>query len=67
MEKVDELNSLNIDEFKAVIFDLDSTLMDTHRYPLVASEWLLKNSNVDTGEHKESYLRNLISRYFKAI
>lgn len=67
MEKVDELNSLNIDEFKAVIFDLDSTLMDTHRYPLVASEWLLKNSNVDTDEHRESYLRNLISRYFKAI
>lgn len=67
MEKVDELNSLNIDEFKAVIFDLDSTLMDTHRYPLVASEWLMKNSNVDTDIHRESYLRNLISRYFKAI
>lgn len=64
---MDELNSLNIDEFKAVIFDLDSTLMDTHRYPLVASEWLLKNSNVDTAEHRESYLRNLILRYFKAI
>lgn len=67
MEKVDELNSFNIDEFKAVIFDLDSTLMDTHRYPLVASEWLMKNSNVDTDIHRESYLRNLISRYFKAI
>jgi 2-haloalkanoic acid dehalogenase type II len=67
LEKVDELNSLNIDEFKAVIFDLDSTLMDTHRYPLVASEWLMKNSNVDVDEYGESYLRNLISRYFKAI
>jgi len=64
---VDELSSLNIDKFKAVIFDLDSTLMDTHRYPLVASEWLLKNSNVDVGEYGESYLRNLISRYFNAI
>lgn len=67
MEKVDELNSLNIDEFEAVIFDLDSTLMDTHRYPLVASDWLMKNSNVDIDQHRESYLRNLISRYFKAI
>jgi len=64
---VDELSSLNIDKFKAVIFDLDSTLMDTHRYPLVASEWLLKNSNVDADQYRESYLRNLISRYFKAI
>jgi len=67
LEKVDELTSLNIDEFKAVIFDLDSTLTDTHRYPLVASEWLLKNSNVDADQYRESYLRNLISRYFKAI
>ncbi|MHA1614052.1 MAG: HAD family hydrolase [Candidatus Thorarchaeota archaeon] len=58
---------MNIDKFKAVIFDLDSTLMDTHRYPLVASEWLLKNSNVDADQYRESYLRNLISRYFKAI
>jgi len=64
---VDELSSLNIDEFKAVIFDLDSTLTDTHRYPLVASEWLMKNSNVDVDEYGESYLRNLITRYFKAI
>lgn len=67
MEKVDELNSLNIEEFESVIFDLDSTLMDTHHYPLVASEWLMTNSNVDTDQHRESYLRNLISRYFKAI
>jgi len=67
LEKVDELNSLNIDEFKAVIFDLDSTLTNTHRYPLVASEWLMVNSNVDTDQHREAYLRNLISRYFKAI
>ncbi len=61
------LKSLNIDEFKAVVFDLDSTLMDTHRYPLVASEWLMKHSNVDVDKHGESYVRNLVSRYFKAI
>jgi HAD superfamily hydrolase (TIGR01549 family) len=41
--------------------------MDTHRYPLVASEWLMKHSNVDIAKHGESYVRNLISRYFKAI
>ncbi|MGY5853007.1 MAG: HAD family hydrolase [Candidatus Thorarchaeota archaeon] len=61
------MQSLNIDEFKAVIFDLDSTLMDTHRYPMVASEWLMKHSNVDVNKHGASYVRNLVTRYFKAI
>ncbi|MFW9844395.1 MAG: HAD family hydrolase [Candidatus Thorarchaeota archaeon] len=61
------MKSLDINEFKAVIFDLDSTLMDTHRYPLVASEWLMRRSNVDIEKHGESYVRNLVSRYFKAI
>ena len=41
--------------------------MDTHRYPLVASEWLMKHANVDIDRHGETYVRNLISRYFKAI
>jgi len=61
------LNSLNIDEYEAVIFDLDSTLMDTHRYPLVASNWLLENSNVDVKKHGESYLKHLVTRYYKGI
>lgn len=61
------MKSLNIDEFKAVVFDLDSTLMDTHRYPMVASEWLMRNSNVDIDKHGESYVRDLVSRYFKSI
>ena len=61
------LEALNINEFKAVVFDLDSTLFDTHRYPMVASEWLLSHSNVDVDKHGESYVRNLVTRYFKAI
>jgi len=61
------LKSLNIDEFKAVVFDLDSTLIDTHRYPMVASEWLMKRSNVDIEHDGEIYVRTLVSMYFKAI
>jgi len=49
------LTSLNIDEFEAVVFDFDSTLIDTHLYPLVASEWLLENSNVNSDEEREAY------------
>ena len=61
------MTSLNIDEFKAVIFDLDSTLMDSHQYPMVASEWLMKNSQVDIEKYRDLYLRNLVTRYFKGI
>jgi HAD superfamily hydrolase (TIGR01662 family) len=61
------LSSFNIDEYKAIIFDLDSTLTNTHRYPLVASKWLLENSHVDIEKFGETYLRHLISRYFKGI
>jgi HAD superfamily hydrolase (TIGR01549 family) len=61
------LKSLNISEFKAVVFDLDSTLMDTHHYPLAASEWLMKHSNIDIDKYGDLYLRNLVSRYFKTI
>lgn len=58
---------LDIDQFDGIIFDLDSTLIDTHRYPLVASDWLLTKSNVGTAEQRELYLRNLIMRYFRTI
>lgn len=61
------MTTLDISRFDAVIFDLDSTLVDTHRYPLVASEWLLTKSNVESREHREIYVRNLIMRYFNTI
>jgi len=54
-------------KFEAVIFDLDSTLTDTHHYPIVATEWLLKKYGIDSEELKSSYLRNLVIRYRKAI
>jgi len=61
------LNSLDIHKFEAVIFDLDSTLTDTHRYPFVASEWLLQKSGVFSEEQMLEYIRILVIRYRKAI
>lgn len=61
------MNKLDIDEFEAIVFDLDSTLLDTHRYPLVASKWLLEKSNVVSEELSATFLRNLVARYFKGI
>ncbi|MFW9975340.1 MAG: HAD family hydrolase [Candidatus Thorarchaeota archaeon] len=58
---------LNIDAYEAVIFDLDSTLTNTHQYPIVASEWLLKKYGIYSDELASSYIRNLVIRYRKAI
>ncbi|RDE17282.1 MAG: hypothetical protein C4K48_00095 [Candidatus Thorarchaeota archaeon] len=55
------------EQFEAFVFDLDSTLLDTHRYPLVASDWLLRKSNIVSDERKTAFLKNLVMRYFKAI
>jgi 2-haloalkanoic acid dehalogenase type II len=55
------------EQFEALVFDLDSTLLDTHRYPLVASDWLLRKSNIVSEERKTAFLKNLVMRYFKAI
>jgi putative hydrolase of the HAD superfamily len=54
-------------QFRAVIFDLDSTLMDTQSYPLVASQWLLKRANVASDELTSKYLKILVMRYYRAI
>ncbi|TFG31333.1 HAD family hydrolase [Candidatus Thorarchaeota archaeon] len=67
LRRLEVLMSLNIDEFQAVVFDLDSTLVDTHRYPMVASEWLMRHSNVDVEKDGMSYVQNLVTRYFKSI
>lgn len=61
------MSLLDNEQFKAFVFDLDSTLLDTHRYPLVASEWLLRRLNIVTEEQTTAFLKNLVMRYFKAI
>jgi 2-haloalkanoic acid dehalogenase type II len=61
------LNSFDIDRFEAVVFDLDSTLTDTHRYPLHASYWLLRESGVTSDDTAYEYLGNLVARYRMAI
>jgi len=61
------LTKLDIKEFEAIVFDLDSTLLNTHQYPIVASKWLLEKSNIVSDEQKASFLKNLVARYFKGI
>ena len=61
------MSKLDLSQFDAVIFDLDSTLTNTQRYPFVASEWLLKKSGIDSKELSASFLRSLFTRYTMAI
>jgi len=61
------LNKLDLSRYDSVIFDLDSTLTNTHRYPIVASQWLLKKSGIDSEELMTSYIRSLVTRYRQAI
>ena len=61
------MNSLDINHFKTVIFDLDSTLMETQSYPIVASKWLLRKSGVSSEEELTSFVRTLVIRYRESI
>ncbi|MGY5855793.1 MAG: HAD family hydrolase [Candidatus Thorarchaeota archaeon] len=61
------MSKLELSKFEAVIFDLDSTLTNTQQYPFIASEWLLNKIGVESEELKESFLRNLFTRYMTAI
>jgi HAD superfamily hydrolase (TIGR01549 family) len=61
------LNSFNLNQFDALVFDLDSTLTDTHQYPIVACEWFLKRTGIDSEDVIASYVRHLVIRYRKAI
>jgi 2-haloalkanoic acid dehalogenase type II len=61
------LTKLNVEAFQAIAFDLDSTLLDTHQYPLVASRWLLQKCNIVSEDLIATFLKNLVMRYFRAI
>jgi HAD superfamily hydrolase (TIGR01549 family) len=61
------LKSINLRSYKAVVFDLDSTLTDTHRYPLRASKWLLGHCVDDVDGIAREYISQLIANYRKGI
>lgn len=61
------MTKVDSDSFHAVIFDLDSTLIDTKRYPIRGSEWLLSKCVPDVSKILESYVRELLRNYYNAI
>ncbi len=61
------MTGFTFSKYRAVIFDLDSTLTDTHRYPLRASMWLLEQCTDDLEGIADEYLNHLIANYRKGI
>jgi HAD superfamily hydrolase (TIGR01509 family) len=60
-------SGFTLSRYKAIVFDLDSTLTDTQRYPLQASMWLLEKITDDVDSIGEEYLNHLIINYRKGI
>lgn len=57
------MSALSLESFKAVIFDLDSTLTETSQYPIRASELLLQRVMEDPSEILGEYVRELVRNY----
>ena len=61
------MSEFNLSKFEAVIFDLDSTLTNTHRYPIVAIDLFLNESGIKDEQVRNSVLRSVFTRYTTAI
>jgi putative hydrolase of the HAD superfamily len=57
------VTSLELSQFEAILFDLDSTLTHTGEYAFKACEWLLSKTAEDTLDIRELYFRSLFSNY----
>jgi len=57
------VTSLELSQFEAILFDLDSTLTHTGEYAFKACEWLLSKTVEDTSDIREPYFRSLFSNY----
>ncbi len=57
------MTSLELSQFEAILFDLDSTLTHTGKYAFKACEWLLSKTAEDTLDIREPYFKSLFSNY----
>jgi putative hydrolase of the HAD superfamily len=57
------VTSLELSQFEAILFDLDSTLTHTGEYAFKACEWLLSKTVEDTSDIRDPYFRSLFSNY----
>ncbi len=61
------MKKFSLRSFEAILFDLDSTLTDTHYYPLKASEWLLAKYSDTPEDMMSSYIMELVGNYRREL
>ena len=61
------MSNFSLRYFDTVIFDLDSTLVNTNDYPLKATAWVLEQCTDDPIEVREKYLTSLVEAYRQGI
>jgi len=57
------VTSLELSQFEAILFDLDSTLINTGGYAFKACEWLLSRTAEDASDIRDPYFSSLFSNY----
>ena len=57
------MTTFNLNRFKAVLFDLDSTLTDTNGYATRASAWILSQCTSESDNFLGPYLMTLVRHY----
>ncbi len=57
----------DLSRVRAVIFDLDGTLVDTKRFPVIASQNLFARLEIDSEALFQRFLASLIAEYFRLI
>ena len=61
------MRDFSLKYFDAIIFDLDSTLINTQNYPLKATTWVLERHTKNTDDVNEEYRSNLVRAYRQGI
>ena len=61
------MHEIRLEKYRAIVFDLDSTLTDTHRYPIQASEWLLSKVLDNSEDSLQAYVMELVKNYRNEI
>lgn len=67
METELRLSEFRLDRYNAILFDLDSTILDTGAYAIDASKWILRQSTNSWSEILEDFIATLVKMYHHEI
>lgn len=59
--------TFDLNNYTAILFDLDSTLTNTQNYAIKACDWALSQSTANPEEYRGLYIRSILMLYMKTI